>query len=177
MRYVALLRGIGPLHPNMRNARFVEVFDELGLDVVGTVATTGNVVFDSVSRSSRSLEARIEEAWPHRLDFRSTTIVRTRAEVLDLIEADPFRGRADDAGSRFQVTFLKHPPAAGAPVPAPPDAGGWEVAAAHDRHICWTIDTTRSRTPDGMRSMERAYGLDITTRTWRTVLNVAKKLG
>ena len=31
--------------------------------------------------------------------------------------------------------------------------------------------------PLHMRAMERAYGLDITTRTWRTVLNIAKKLG
>lgn len=177
MRYVALLRGIGPLHPNMRNARFVEVFEELGCSNVATIATTGNVVFDSPRRSAPALETLIEEAWPQRLDFRSTTIVRTRAEVLDLVAADPFHGRTDDPASRFQVTFLKQPPRAGVAVPEPSDAGGWEVVAADDRQVCWTIDTTRSRTPDGMRSMERTFGLHITTRTWRTVLNIAKKLG
>lgn len=176
MRYVALLRGIGPLHPNMRNARFVEVFEELGFTNVATIATTGNLVFDSPSRSVRSLESRIEAAWPERLDFHSTTIVRTAREVHDLIGSDPFAGRADDAASRFQVTFLKRPSAGVAP-PTPSTDRGWEIVSADDRQVCWTIDTTRSRTPDGMRAMERAYGLDITTRAWRTVLNIAKKLG
>lgn len=177
MRYVALLRGIGPINPNMRNARFTEVLTDLGYDVIGTVAGTGNVVFDATSRAVRSLESTIEGAWPERLGFRSITILRTRAQVLDLMESDPFAGLDDDAASRFQVTFLRRPPANGQELPRPAADSGWEIVRADDRHVCWTIDTTRSRTPDGMRALERAFGEAITTRTWRTVAGIAKKLG
>ncbi|QGG96586.1 DUF1697 domain-containing protein [Actinomarinicola tropica] len=159
----------------MRNARFTEVLTDLGLDVVGTVAGTGNVVFDSASRALRSLEQRIEDAWPERLGFRSITILRTRAQIMDLLEADPFAG-LDDAASRFQVTFLRRPPARGQVLPEPVADSGWQIVSADDRHVCWTIDTTRSTTPDGMRALERAFGEAITTRTWRTVAGIAKKL-
>lgn len=177
VRYVALLRGIGPTDPNMRNDRFVEVLLALGFDVVGTVAATGNVVFDAAERGARSLEERIEAAWPERLGFRSTTILRTRAQVRDLVEADPFHGLEDVGESRFQVTFLKRRPAKGVTPPDPPADAGWRIVAVDDRHVCWTIDTTRSRTPDAMRALERSYGDEITIRTWRTISGIVRTLG
>ena len=174
---MALLRGIGPMNPNMRNERFVEVLTGLGLDVVGTVAGTGNVVFDATERGARKLEARIEAAWPERLGFRSTTILRTRTQVLDLVEAEPFGGLDDVAASRFQVTFLKRRPKKGNTPPDPPPDAGWRIVAVDDHHVCWTIDTTRSRTPDAMRALERSYGDETTTRTWRTVAGIVRTLG
>ncbi|MGH2757636.1 MAG: DUF1697 domain-containing protein [Actinomycetota bacterium] len=52
-RFVALLRGIGPLNPNMRNEKLREVFVGLGFENVRTVITTGNVLFDSPSSAIR----------------------------------------------------------------------------------------------------------------------------
>ena len=44
MRYVALLRGIGPSNPNMRNERLRELFQKLGFQNVQTVISSGNVL-------------------------------------------------------------------------------------------------------------------------------------
>ena len=63
VRYVALLRGIGPTNRNMRNERLRGVAEGLGLRDVGTVISSGNLVFDADPADVSELEARFEEAW------------------------------------------------------------------------------------------------------------------
>ena len=68
-KYVALLRGIAPTNPNMRNDKLRSVFEKLGFENVKTVISSGNVVFESPSRSIRKLEERIAKAFPEELGF------------------------------------------------------------------------------------------------------------
>lgn len=93
--HVALLRGIGPMNPNMRNEKLRGVFENLGFGNVQTVISSGNVVFEADPQDIGEMEARIEEAWPEQLGFRSTTIIRTSQEVHDLIARNPVGDRAD----------------------------------------------------------------------------------
>ena len=76
--YVALLRGISPLNPNMRNEKLRGVFTRLGFKNVRTVITSGNVLFETEARNMRQLEASIEKALPQQLGFTSTVIIRSR---------------------------------------------------------------------------------------------------
>ncbi|MGH8775450.1 MAG: DUF1697 domain-containing protein [Jiangellaceae bacterium] len=176
MRYVALLRGIGPLNPNMRNEKLRGVFESLGFRNVETVISSGNVVFDADSQDVGALEARIEDAWPEQLGFRSTTIIRTRDQMLNLVAKNPFGDRADTPATSLQVTFLKHEPAADLDVPYTPDTGDYTIVAVEDRVICAVIDLSGSRTPDLMRWLEKTLGKEITTRTWKTVHRILRKL-
>jgi uncharacterized protein (DUF1697 family) len=175
-RYVALLRGIGPMNPNMRNEKLRGVLEALGFRNVGTVISSGNVVFDTDARDRRSLEARIERAWPAQLGFRSTTIIRSRQQIEELIDRNPFGEQVDTPATSLQVTFLKHAPEQMFDLPYAAAAGDYAVVAYYDRAICSVIDLTGSRTPDLMRWLESQFGKEITTRTWKTVHRIARKL-
>src|SRR4029450_8179658 len=121
VRYVALLRGIAPLNPNMRNQKLRSVVESLGFHNVETVISSGNVVFDADSRDVSELEARIEEAWPEQLGFQSTTIIRTGDQMHDLVAKRPFGERANTPATSLQVTFLKQQPDVDLQVPYTPD--------------------------------------------------------
>jgi uncharacterized protein (DUF1697 family) len=176
MRYVALLRGIGPMNPNMRNEKLRGVFDNLGFRNVQTVISSGNVVFDANSQDVSALEARIEAAWPEQLGFHSTTIIRTLDQMHDLVAKNPFGDRTDTAATSLQVTFLKREPVVELEVPHTSGAGDYTIVAVYDRAVCSVIDLTGSRTPDLMRRLEGIFGKEITTRTWKTVHRVLEKL-
>ncbi|MGH9287899.1 MAG: DUF1697 domain-containing protein [Acidimicrobiales bacterium] len=120
VRYVALLRGIGPSNPNMRNDKLRGVVESLGFRNVETVISSGNVVFNADSRGVSALEARIEEAWLDQLGFHSTTIIRRRHQMPDLVANNPFGERADTPATSLQVTFLKHEPNVDLEVPYTP---------------------------------------------------------
>lgn len=180
MRAVALLRGIGPLNPAMKNENLRGVLTGLGLTGVATVISSGNVVFDLPPpvdpNDLTDLQQRIELAWPRELGFTSITLLRSAAQIADLIDADPFAGWTDEPTSRFQVTFLQRPSADGAQVSAP-SGDAYEVVRVLPGAICWVEDSTAVRTPSLIGVLEREHSTRVSTRTWRTVHRIAARLG
>jgi uncharacterized protein (DUF1697 family) len=154
IKYAALLRGIGPTNPNMRNDKLRGLFEALGYSNVQTVIASGNVLFESSSKNVAVMEARIEKAIPEKLGFKSAVIIRSKAELERLVKKDPFKKLRSGRQWYPIVTFLKKKPF----------------------HIFTAIDQTKTKTPDFMRELEKKYGKEITTRTWKTVGRILKKL-
>ncbi|HKE26129.1 MAG TPA: DUF1697 domain-containing protein [Bryobacteraceae bacterium] len=154
MRYVALLRGIGPTNPNMKGERLKAVLEEIGFKNVHPVIASGNIIFDAPSTNRRTLETKIEKALPEKLGFTSTTVVRTKEELEALVKRNPFRGVKDEKPNYLLVTFFK------------------------DRkpELCTVIEIIPGKVPDFMRDVERRHGKAITSRTWKTIGRILKKM-
>jgi uncharacterized protein (DUF1697 family) len=158
MTYVALLRGIMPMNPNMRGEKLRGVFEGLGFTNVHTVIASGNVVFDSPSKDQAALETKIEKELPKRLKFESATIIRSKEELQALVKKNPFKDAKHSANSYLIVTFFK------------------DTKQAPGGVLCNIIDTKSAKTPDMMRILEKKFGKQITTRTWATVGRILKKM-
>lgn len=154
MKYVALLRGIMPMNPNMKSTKLKEFFEELGFENVATVIASGNVVFDSPSTNITSLEEKIEKELPKRLGFSSTTIIRSIDEINTLIDKNPFKNVKDEKPNYLVVTFFKEP----------------------RKEVSTVIDLTKSDGSTMMRMLEKEHGKAITTRTWKTVHRILTKM-
>jgi uncharacterized protein (DUF1697 family) len=152
--YVALLRGIMPMNPNMKGEKLKGVFESLGFKNVATVIASGNVVFDSPSKSKTALEAKIEKALPAQLGFTSTTIVRSREDLEALVSKNPFEGIKDEKPNYLVVTFFKD--------------GKPEVPTV--------IDLNTQETTKFMGAMEKKHSKGITTRTWKTIHRILAKM-
>jgi uncharacterized protein (DUF1697 family) len=176
-RYVALLRGIAPMNPNMRNDKLRGVFEKLGFENVKTVISSGNVIFDSPSRSIKKLEEEIEKALPEELGFRSTTIIRSQRQIEKLVDQNPFQGMEHSQKSSLNVTFLKQKRKTGMKFPQKVDDRDYELLGMYDGSICSVIDLTSTKTPDLMVWLEKQFGKEITTRTWKTVERILKAMG
>jgi len=175
-KYVALLRGIAPTNPNMRNDKLRGVFEELGFANVKTVVSSGNVVFESPSRSVRKLEDRIEEALPNELGFKSTTIIRNQKQLQQLVDKNPFKSREHSQKSSLNVTFLKKKRKVDIKFPYEIDNRDYTLLGMYDGAICSVIDLTSAKTPDLMLWLEKKFGKEITTRTWKTVERILKAM-
>jgi len=173
-RYVALLRGIAPTNPNMRNEKLRGVFERLGFTHVKTVISSGNVVFESPSRSAKKLESTIEKAWPEQLGFRSTTIIRSKAQIRQFVDQDPFEGMEHNQKSSLNVTFLKKKTRLDFKFPYQVEDRDYRLLGIYDGAVCSVIDLTSGRTPDLMLWLEKKFGKEITTRTWKTVEKILK---
>ena len=173
---MALLRGIGPLNPNMRNEKLREVFVGLGFENVRTVITTGNVLFESPSSAIRALESQIEEALPRELGFSSTTIIRSNRQLRKLLNCDALKSVVRSHKEGVDVTFLKRKPRTRLPLPYQPDDGRFTVVALDELTLGSVVDPTSSKPPDYMRWIEKQVGKEVTTRTYRTVERIMKRL-
>ncbi len=151
--YVALLRGIMPMNPNMRGEKLKGVFESLGFKNVHTVIASGNVVFQTKSKDTKAMEKKVEQALLQKLKFSSTTIIRSREEIEALVKKDPFKGVRDEKPNYLLVTFFK--------------AG---------KELCSVVDLGDSGSPKFMAAIEKKYGREITSRTWKTVHRILAKM-
>jgi uncharacterized protein (DUF1697 family) len=167
MKYVALLRGISPVNPNMHGEKLRGVLKGLGFDNVQTIISSGNVVFESPSKDVKKLEAMIEKAWPEKLGFKSTTIIRSQQQLKELVAQDPFKGAEHSRQSYLLVTFFKH---------MPRGLKDNFYSQQGVNALCSVINTTMAKTPDFMAQLEKQFGKEITSRTWKTVHRILQKM-
>src|SRR3954451_6843662 len=93
-------------------ARLREVLAEAGYTDAATHLQSGNVVLrsgDPAAKVGEAIERAIEAEW----GFDVPVILRTRAQLAEVVAADPFAGVADDP-SRYVVMFMARRPPAGA---------------------------------------------------------------
>lgn len=173
-KYVALLRGIAPLNPQMRNEKLRGVLEDLGFQNVQSVISSGNVLFESPRTDVTALQELIEKAWPEKLGFHSTTIIRSQKELQEMIDRHPFGDVEHTPKNNLTVTFLKD--RVPRKLPDRKDARGYEMLGIRDGAVFSVVDLTTAKTPNLMAWLERELGKEITTRTWLTVQRILSKM-
>jgi uncharacterized protein (DUF1697 family) len=170
MKYVALLRGIGPSNPNMRGAKLKEAAEAAGFKNVQTLLASGNVIFESDEKDQAKIEDKLEKTWPAKLGFNSMTVVRSQLQLQSLVDANPYKGAENSNRKTYLlVTFFKTPPK-----PAPSD-NYYEKSAVNA--LCSTVDALKLGTPDFMAKLDKQYTkAQITSRTWLTIQRILKKM-
>lgn len=163
-RYVAFLRGVSPL--NVKMPELQRCFEHAGFSNVRTVLTSGNVVFDSRRRGCRTIEAQAERAMQECLGRQFYPIVRTSVELQELVKGDPYADYFVPPAAKRVVSFLRdtQPPR----VVLPLTEEGAHVCCVLGREV-YSFYLPSPKGPVFIRLIEKAFGRDITTRTWDTV--------
>jgi uncharacterized protein (DUF1697 family) len=175
--YVALLRGITPTNPNMSNAKLRNVFESLGYSNVRSVISSGNILFDASALTPRDAEYSIEQALLEQLGLtKATTLIRDRAKLQELLDLNPFERAPHTSTTYTIVTFMKRPTEFGLEFPYRPDGKAYVILAAHGQHLFSIVDLTAAKTPDLTSWLERKYGKDITTRTFKTIGRIVAQM-
>ncbi len=163
-RFVAFLRGVSPMNCKMPELK--RSMETAGFTDVRTILASGNVAFDTSARSPSTLERKAEAAMKQVLGRSFYTIVRSQAQLVDMLEADPFAKFKVPAKAKRVVTFLREPPAT--KIKLPYRFEGVHILAIEDREI-FTAYEPHPRGPIFMTLLEKNFGRDVTTRTWDTI--------
>lgn len=177
IKYAALLRGIGPGAPNMRNEKLRGVFEGLGYSNVASVISSGNIVFESDRTDVRQMEAELEAAWPAKLGFTSTTIIRSQDRLNKLVKSGPFKALEHGPRSYLLATFFKRPTKVDFELPYQVPGKPSRLLGVIDNTLFSSTDTTSASTIDLMTWLEKQFGKEISSRTWLSVNRILKKMG
>jgi uncharacterized protein (DUF1697 family) len=178
-KFVALLRGINVGRNNrIAMADLRAMLSDLGYTDVSTLLQSGNALFTAEGTDEDALAVAIEKAITARLGLTIRVLVRSRAELHRIVEANPLAAIATDH-SKLLVTFLSHPPDATALNAIDEATYAPEVMAVGRREIyVWY--------PDGVRNarlspsfFEKRLGKDSagTARNWNTVTKLLELTG
>jgi uncharacterized protein (DUF1697 family) len=111
-KYVAFLRAInvGGTHV-VKMDHLRGLFESLGFKNVATVIASGNVIFDSPSKSATALEKKIESHLQTALGYEVVTFVKSTSDLKAIAEYRPFDDAAMDAtGHVLYIGFLTGSP-------------------------------------------------------------------
>ncbi|MFP5347661.1 MAG: DUF1697 domain-containing protein [Actinomycetes bacterium] len=112
--YVALLRGINVGgHNKVAMADLRRVVESLGHTNVATYVNSGNVVLDTDLDDARlddgaALASQLEAAIERELDATPRVVVRSDAELGEVVRANPYADEPDP--KKVHVVFLPEPP-------------------------------------------------------------------
>jgi uncharacterized protein (DUF1697 family) len=171
--YVALLRGINLGARNrMAMTDLRAVLDKLGYTDVRTHLQSGNAVFVARARSARVVETAVEAAIEDDLGMQVRVLVRTAAEMGEVVAADPLGDRATDH-ARYMVVFMEKSLPAGAVADIDPSAYRPEEFAVDGRHLYLWLPEGSHASRLARLLTEKRFGGAGTMRNWRTVTKLA----
>ena len=167
-RYVAFLRGVSPVNATMPDLK--RCFEGAGFRNVRTLLSSGNVAFDARPAPEASIERKAESSMQKLLGRTFFTIVRPSDSLQALLKTDPFAAFAVPANAKRVVTFLREPITARVALPL--ESCGARVLSVVGREG-FTAYLPSEKGPVFMTLIEKAFGMDVTTRTWETVRKCA----
>jgi len=168
-RYAAFLRGVSPMNAKMPELK--QAFEAAGFTDVKTILASGNVAFNARATSATSLQRKAEGAMLERLGQAFLTIVRPMDMLGEMLASDPYRAfRLEPAAKRI-VTFLRDRPTAKLRLPIERD--GARILSMTEREVFSAYMPT-PKGPVFMVLLEKAFGKEVTTRTWDTVAKVTR---
>ena len=171
---VALLRGINVGgHRRVPMAELREVARSLGLNDPRTYVASGNLVFGTDTRPE-DVASDLERAIEHRFGFPVDVIARSASEWRACVQSNPFPDAAR-AMPKWVWMFLSKE--------LPREQAMEELAdAAPDLRVERAGDAIWIHMPDGVSKAmlrikwDRVIGSPSTSRNWRTVETIGRKL-
>src|SRR5262245_5962635 len=171
--YVAFLRAINVGGHIVKMNRLQKLFEDNSCTDVQTVIASGNVIFQSASRSEKSLAARIARCLEEGLGYPVATFLRTPAELSAVARRKPFD---DDGAANLYVGFLAQTPPASAIQALRACAGPVDDFRVAGREVYWLCRTSFSRSEFSGAKIEKLLGAPTTLRNITTVRRIADKL-
>ena len=171
---VAFLRGINVGgHKKISMADLKKAFESLGFKNVRTVLASGNVVFEAPGRDralADTIAARLEKIF----GFPVKVVLRTFRELQAIIASEPFKGEPSGPDAKLYVTFLAQKTPGRSRLRLPEGAKGVRIVRVAPGEVFSVIRLSADAgTPDLMAFLESAFGREVTTRNWQTVIKVA----
>lgn len=175
--FVAFLRGINVGgHHKVPMLELQKVFQEMGFEKIITLLNSGNIIFDAYESTPGNLEKMISEQLEKTFGFPVPTIIRTSETICKLFNRNPFLDVKLDKDIRWYVSFLKKDTSLEMKLPWRSPDSAFEILEKDGKSILSVLDLSISQTPKAMGALEKSFGKDITTRNWKTIERVAKKL-
>jgi uncharacterized protein (DUF1697 family) len=108
---ISMLRGVNVGgHNKIKMEALRALYESLKLRDAQTYVQSGNVIFRTDERDMSRLAKRIEDGIERKFGFRPDVILRTAAEMRDVVARNPFAKRRGIEPGKLLVSFLASDP-------------------------------------------------------------------
>lgn len=169
MKYVAFLRGINVGgHNKVKMETLREVFGALGFQNTKTYINSGNVIFETAKTDDNKLAAKIEKAIETEFSLNIRVMVRSLAEIEDIIKNNPFEGQFEN-DKDLHILFLDEKLAEEKRTALLSNNNENEMFAVRNREIFCLLRISVLDSLLGKDYVGKKLKVSATARNWRTV--------
>ena len=175
--FISLFRGINVGgHQAIRMNELKELHESLGLKNVVTYIQSGNVVFTGDDVDLAQLPKQIEDGFAQKFGFHVNAMVRTSAELRDIIENNPFQDQPMKESKWVVVMFLATRPESTALEDLQKTYVGPEefYLIGQELYIYYPNGIGRSKLT--LTLIEKKLKTSGTGRNWNTILQLQKMI-
>ena len=175
-QHVAFLRAINVGGRVVKMDHLRQLFEGMGLANVRTFIASGNVIFDSATKSPQALEEKISRALEKALGYKVGVFIRSVAELAAIAGHNAYKDRELQEGSLFIVLL-----------PAPLSASEQKIVAAMQtsvdalrvkgREIYWHAGKNFRDAEFSPAKLEKSLGKPATFRNVTTIRKIAALVG
>ncbi len=176
--YLSLLRAINVGGNNqVKMAALKELHEATGFRSVRTYLQTGNVIFEGDEQDPTALTADLKTAFQAKLGFPVEIVVRSGAELADLVKRNPFLNQPERESKWILVMFLSEAPSEEAKFGLLTTYAGPEeiVFSGKEVFIYYPEGVGTSRLSNAF--IEKKLKTTGTSRNWNTVREILKMTG
>jgi uncharacterized protein (DUF1697 family) len=175
-KYVAFLRAVNVGGHIVKMDQLRQLFGTLGFSNVETFIASGNVVFDSNSKSTKTLERKIESLLRETLGYRVATFVRSTSELANIAQYKPFDDSELDAdGNALYIAFTTDEPSTESKQKLLTFITEVDDFQVYGREVYWLSRKKISESKFSGAQLERTLGMPATIRNANTVKRLAAK--
>ena len=177
-KYVAFLRAINVGGHTVKMDHLRGLFADMGLPGAQTFIASGNVIFDSQARNTRTLEKKIAGRLRQALGYEVAAFVRSAAELADVARYRPFAEAQLNAPYHgLYVGFLAEPLGSEAREALLAYRTPVDDFHTHQREIYWLCRIRSSESTFSLARLEKSHRLQATFRNATTVRKLAAEYG
>jgi uncharacterized protein (DUF1697 family) len=175
-KYVAFLRAINVGGHIVKMDQLRLLFESLGFSRVETLIASGNVIFESPSKSTKLLERKIERNLHEALGYQVATFIRTTGELAEIIDYEPFNSATRDLeGSTVYIAFLADHPSKEAKEKLQSFSTKVDSLHVSGREVYWLCCTNFSKSVFSGALLEKTLGMQATLRNSTTIKKLASR--
>ena len=175
-KYVAFLRAINVGGHTVKMDYLRSLFAALGLANVETFIASGNVIFDSTSKSTKGLEKKIESYLQETLGYAVATFIRSTSELAAIADHKPFSDAELNAeGHTVYVGFMADTPDGAVKKSLRSLATKVDDFHLNGREVYWLCRTKFSESQISGALLAKTLGMPVTLRNSTTVGKIAAK--
>src|SRR5882672_1221784 len=175
-KYVAFLRPINVGGHTVKMDHLRGLFEALGFSNVETFIASGNVIFDSTSKSTKALEKKIESHLQKNLGYAVATFIRSTSELAVLANYKPFSDSdLNSTGHTLYVGFMASEPSDTARGKLQSLATKTDDFHLRGREVYWLRRAKFSESDISGALLGKILGMPATLRNVTTVKKLAAK--
>ena len=175
IRYIAFLRAINVGGHTVKMDRLRALVAELGFAKVETFIASGNVIFETDTSDTCTLEKAMERHLQQSLGYPVATFIRSPAEVAAAARFESFASEPSSPAHVQYIAFLPTQPGDAAAEKVMSYRSAIDEFHVHGREVYWLCRTSMHESRFSAALLEKILGMPATLRNVTTVRKLAAK--